>query len=421
MAFAGFKPVAGRREAVWVGSIPTRLRHIEMLGAQLPGATRRSWGMDERHIIDAVALLLAAGVGSRSGKLLVERFGSATGARSAPREELVDAGLTHDQVDALHDPPLGDRAVRELGAVRRLGGEAVPLGSPDYPALLAAIYDPPVVLFARGAWREALAGVPVVAVVGSRRASTYGRNVAERIAADLASRGVTVLSGLARGIDAAAHRAAVEAGGRSVAVMGTGLDAVYPRENARLAARLLERGGLVTEFPTGTPPSGQNFPFRNRVISGLALGVLVVEAAERSGSLITARMASEQGRDVYAVPGNITSGNSYGPNHLIEDGARLVVDWSDVVEELPAGWREPILEAERERGRPAQTALADRADVTADERLVLRHLAADTPRQVDALAALTRLDPGALAEALFTLELKGLTAALPGGLYVRRL
>jgi DNA processing protein len=375
--------------------------------------------MDERHLVDAVALLLAAGVGSRTGRLLVDRFGSATSARAASRADLVDAGLKPDQADALLDPALGDRAWRELEAARRCGAEVVPLGTAPYPVLLATIYDPPVVLFGRGRWREAIEARPVVAVVGSRRASTYGRNVTERLAADLASRGVTVLSGLARGVDAVAHRAAVEAGGRSVAVMGTGVDAVYPRENARLAERLCERGGLVTEFPTATPPSGQNFPFRNRVIAGLALGVLVVEAAERSGSLITARMAVEQGRDVYAVPGNITSGNSFGPNHLVKDGAVPVLGWRDVVEALPVDWREAIFAAERDR--PDQPPLAAVADVSANERLVLKHLATDAPRQIDALVARTRLDPGALAEALLSLELKGLAAALPGGLYVRRL
>ncbi len=375
--------------------------------------------MDERHLVDAVALLIAAGVGSRSGKLLVDRFGSATGALVASRAELVDAGLKPDQADAVLDPALRDRAWRELEAARRLGAEVVPLGSPAYPALLATVYDPPVVLFARGAWRDAIEGRPVVAVVGSRRASTYGRNVTERLAADLASRGVTVLSGLARGVDAVAHRAAVDAGGRSVAVMGTGLDAIYPRENERLANRLLEAGGLVTEFPTATPPSGQNFPFRNRVISGLSLGVLVVEAAERSGSLITARMAAEQGRDVYAVPGNITSGTSFGPNHLIKDGAVPVLGWQDVVEALPLAWRETILAAEREK--PVQTPLAFDPTVPANEMLVLKHLATDAPRQIDVLVARTRLEPGTLADALLSLELKGLAAALPGGFYIRRL
>lgn len=335
--------------------------------------------------------------------------------------DLLDAGLKPDQVEILLDPTLSDRAWRELDAAKALGAEIVPLGSPRYPKLLSTIYDPPVVLFAKGSWYEALAEQPVVAIVGSRRASTYGRNVTERIACDLASRSVTVLSGLARGIDAVAHRAAVEAKGRSVGVMGTGIDAIYPRENERLARLLCERGGVLTEFPTGTPPTGQNFPFRNRVIAGLSVGVLVVEAAERSGSLITARVAVEQGRDVYAVPGNITSANSYGPNYLIKDGAKLVQTWTDVVDELPAWQRDPILEAERERSGPQQQSLAVVAQVDANEQSVLKHLSPDKPRHIDTLKALSRFDAGMLADALLTLELKGLVAALPGGFYVRRL
>lgn len=375
--------------------------------------------MDERESIDAIALLLASGVGSRSGKLLLEQFRTATGAFAASRDDLLHVGLTREQIESLRDPTLPDRAWRELCAARSAGAEIVPLGSDRYPPMLAETYDPPVVLFGRGPWREALVEAPVVAIVGSRRASTYGRNVAERIAKDLARRGVTIVSGLARGIDAVAHRGAVEAGGRSVAIMGTGIDAVYPRENERLAVRLLDRGGLVTEFPTSTPPSGQNFPFRNRVISGLAHGVLVVEAADRSGSLITARMAIEQGRDVFAVPGNVTSATSVGPNLLIRDGACLVRSWADVVEELPSPFRDQILEAEREPA--AQTLLSAAADVSNDERLALKHLAADAPRHIDWLADRTRLDAGSLADALFTLELKGLAAALPGGFYVRKL
>lgn len=418
VVLAGFKPVAGCREAVWVGSIPTRLRQFGER-TQPHAAHARFLGMNERELVDAIALLLASGVGSRTGKLLIEQFRTATAAFAASRDDLLHVGLTREQVESLRDPALPDRAWRELGAARAAGADVVPLGSDAYPPMLAETYDPPVVLFGRGHWRDALVDAPVIAIVGSRRASTYGRNVAERIATDLARRGVTVVSDLARGIDSVAHRGAVEAGGRSVAVMGTGIDAIYPRENDRLASRLLERGGLVTEFPTSTPPSGQNFPFRNRVISGLSHGVLVVEAADRSGSLITARMAIEQGRDVFAVPGNVTSATSVGPNLLIRDGACLVRTWADVVEELPSPWRDRILEAEREQ--PAQANLSAVADVTEDERLVLKHLAADTPRHIDSLADRTRLDAGSLADALFTLELKGLAAALPGGLYIRKL
>jgi DNA processing protein len=377
--------------------------------------------MEDRNLLAAVAISLAAGVGSRTGKLLVERFGTPAAALRTSRSDLAGAGLSSDQVDAIRDPALPDKAVRELDASRRAGGDAVWLGSPEYPAQLAATYDPPVVLYGAGAWREALAAGPVVAIVGSRRATVYGRNVAERVSADLAARGVTVVSGLARGIDAAAHRAAVDAGGRSVAVMGTGLDEVYPRENGKLAARLRDSGGLVTEFPVATPPAGKNFPFRNRVIAGLSLAVVVVEAAERSGSLITARLALEAGREVCAVPGNVTSPSSYGPNYLIKDGAALVQTWADVVEALPSPYRDAILETERERGRPAQLTLASAAEITANERAVLGHLKTDQPRHADTIAAAARMEPGALADALFTLEAKGLAAALPGGFYIRRL
>jgi DNA processing protein len=377
--------------------------------------------MEDKDMLAAIAISLAAGVGSRTGKLLVERFGSPSAALRASRSDLAGAGLSADQVDALRDPALPDRAVRELEANQRIGGDAAWLGSPAYPALLATTYDPPVVIYGSGAWREALCAGPVVAIVGSRRATAYGRNVAERLSADLGARGVTVVSGLARGIDAAAHRAAVDAGGRSVAVMGTGLDEIYPRENGKLSTRLLEKGGLVTEFPLETPPAGKNFPFRNRVIAGLALAVVVVEAAERSGSLITARLALEAGREVCAVPGNVTSPASFGPNFLIKDGAALVQSWTDVVEALPSPFRDDLLAAERERGRPEQIALASAAEVTANERAVLGHLTTDRPRHADTIASATRLEPGALADALFTLEAKGLAAALPGGFYIRRL
>jgi DNA processing protein len=388
--------------------------------AQLAAAIAEHTGMDDKNVLAAIAISLAAGVGSRSGKLLVDRFGSTAAALGAPRRELAAVGLTADQIDALRDPALPDRAVRHLEAIRRIGGEAVALGDPGYAELLAPTYDPPAVLYGKGAWRQAIEAGPVVAIVGSRRATAYGRNVAERLAADLASRGVTIVSGLARGIDAAAHRAAVEAGGRSIGVMGTGLDEVYPREHKKLAERLLERGGLVTEFPLETPPAGKNFPFRNRVIAGLAFAVVVVEAAERSGSLITARLALEAGRDVCAVPGNITSPSSFGPNYLIKDGAALIQTWKDVVATLPEPYRDALLADGADREGSRQPALAFEGEVTANERAVLGHLKADQPRHADSLAATTRLAPGALADALFTLETKGLATALPGGFYVKR-
>ena len=213
---------------------------------------------------------------------------------------------------------MGAAAV-ELERVRALeGADVLALDDGAYPALLREIPDPPVTLYVRGQWRACLEA-PCVGVVGSRRCSTYGQNVAVQLARELAARGVTIVSGLARGVDAAAHRGALEAGGRTAAVLGTGIDEVYPRDHRRLAGEILEKGGaLVTQFPLGTPPVAENFPYRNRIISGLSYGVIVVEASENSGSLITARLALEQGREVFAVPGNITNRNSFGTNFLIK-------------------------------------------------------------------------------------------------------
>jgi DNA processing protein len=283
---------------------------------------------------DWVALSFVTGVGSRTAALLIDRFGSAEDCFAASPAELERAGLKTESIETLCDAGLRDRADRELERVAQLGGKVLALSDDRYPALLRETYDPPIVLYLVGDLERAL-DQPAVAVVGSRRCSTYGRNAAEMLGRELGARGVTIVSGLARGIDSGAHRGAIEAGGLTVAVMGTGLDSIYPRENRRLADQIAASGSLVTEFPLGTPPLSQNFPFRNRVISGLALGVMVVEGAERSGSLITARLASEQGREVFAVPGNITSAKSFGPNYLIKDGAKLVQSWRDVIEEFP--------------------------------------------------------------------------------------
>src|SRR5215213_7261101 len=269
-----------------------------------------------------IALNMTPGVGPRAAARLLERFGSAEGVFGALRSELERLRLRPEAVEsiALRDR-MGAAAV-ELERVRALeGADVLALDDGAYPALLREIPDPPVTLYVRGSWRECL-DEPCAGVVGSRRASTYGQNVAQ---------------GLARGIDAAAHRGALEAGGRTVAVLGTGLDEVYPRDHRRLAEEVLEKGGaLVTQFPLGTPPVAENFPYRNRIISGLSLGVVVVEASENSGSLITARLALEQGRVVFAVPGNIPSRNSFGTNFLIKGaGAKLIQVWQDVVAEFP--------------------------------------------------------------------------------------
>src|SRR5215211_3662720 len=285
---------------------------------------------------DWIALNMTPGVGPRAAAKLLERFGSAEAVFNATRGELESLRLRPEAVESIRARDLFEKAEDEISRVRELGADLLLLDDGVYPALLREIFDPPVTLYLKGAWEQCL-NSPCVAVVGSRRCSTYGQNAATMLARDLAQRGVTIISGLARGIDAAAHRGALEAGGRTVAVMGTGLDQVYPRDHRKLAQEILAGGGaLVSEFPLETPPAPQNFPYRNRVISGLSLGVLIVEAAENSGSLITARLALEQGREVFAVPGNITSRNSFGTNYLIKGaGAKLVQQWQDVCAELP--------------------------------------------------------------------------------------
>ena len=287
-------------------------------------------------IRDWVELNMTPGIGPRAAAKLLERFGSAEAVYKATRAELEQLRLPPEAVDTIIARDLLPRAEAEINAVKKLGGDILLLDDGVYPSSLREIYDPPIVLYVKGAWSDCL-DRPCIGVVGSRRCSTYGQNAAMMLARDLAQRGVTVVSGFARGIDAAAHRGALEAGGRTVAVLGTGIDEVYPRDHKKLAAEILDRGGaLVSQFPLGTPPVSENFPYRNRIISGLSLGVVVVEAAENSGSLITARLAMEQNREVFAVPGNITSRNSFGTNYLIKGaGAKLVQQWQDIATELP--------------------------------------------------------------------------------------
>lgn len=374
---------------------------------------------------DWIALNMTPGVGPRVAARLLERFGSAEGVFGAARSELERLRLRPETVESI---ALKDRHVAAGEELARVGGmdgaELLILDDGAYPPLLREIADPPVTLYVRGAWRACLEA-PCAGLVGSRRASTYGQNVAHSLARELAARGVTIVSGLARGIDAAAHRGALEAGGRTVAVLGTGLDEVYPRDHRRLAAEMLERGGaLVTQFPLGTPPVSENFPYRNRIISGLSLGVVVVEASELSGSLITARLALEQGREVYAVPGNITSRNSFGTNYLIKSaGAKLVQTWQDVAAEFPAEIAARLLPPEPKaegKGRgPKEPALP--ADLSEQERAVLKLLATDEAAHVDALSERTRLPVHELSGVLLALELRELVRQLPGKCFVRRL
>ena len=373
-----------------------------------------------------VALNMTPGIGPRAAAKLLERFGSAEAVYSATRAELEKLRLLPEAVESIIARDLFTRAEAEIESVRRLGADLLILDDGVYPALLREIYDPPITIYVKGAW-EACLDQPCVAVVGSRRCSTYGQNAALMLARDLAQRGVTVVSGFARGIDAAAHRGALEGGGRTVAVLGTGMGEYYPRDHKRLADEIIDRGGaVVTQFPLGTPPVAENFPYRNRIISGLSLGVVVVEAAENSGSLITARLAIEQNREVFAVPGNITSRNSFGTNYLIKGaGAKLVQQWQDIAAELPPQIAARLLpppfgDKKKEKSLADQLTLVPRG-LSESETLVLKLLTADTPTHIDMLVEGSKLSVSDLTAALLSLEMRELIRALPGRCFVRKM
>jgi DNA processing protein len=374
---------------------------------------------------DWVALNMTPGVGPRVAAKLLERFGSPDAVFGARRNELESLRLRPEAIESIIARDMEAPAAKEIERVRGLGADIILLDDGVYPAMLRETPDPPITLYVKGEWAECLER-PCIAIVGSRRASTYGQNTALMLSRELAERGVTIISGLARGIDAAAHRGAMQAGGRTVAVMGTGVDIVYPRDHRKMVNDILEkRGAVVSEFPLGTPPAPQNFPYRNRVISGLSLGVVVVEAAENSGSLITARLALEQNREVFAIPGNITSRNSFGTNYLIKGaGAKLVQTWQDVASELPseiaASLLPPPPSKKDDKNLIEQLDLVP-GDLTGKEHAVWKLLSADEAVHIDALADATGLSLPELTEALLDLEMRDLIRQLPGKCFVRKM
>jgi DNA processing protein len=306
--------------------------------------------------------------------------------------------------------PLGAKAGADLERMARRGDHLLVLGERSYPALLAAIPDPPIALAVRGEiLREDSLGL---SMVGSRRATPYGRDTARRLARDLASFGLTIVSGLARGVDAASHEGALEASGRTLAVLGSGLDELYPQEHRGLARRITERGALLSEFGLDEPPHARNFPRRNRIITGLTLGTLVVEAAAKSGSLISARLALDQDREVFAVPGPVGSPGSEGVHALLRDGARLVTRAEDVLEEL----REEVRAALEHRARERPEASGEGLDP--DERALAALLESrHEPLDLDSILERLALPIDRALSALGRLELMGRLTRLPGGLY----
>lgn len=347
-------------------------------------------------------------------------------------EDVFRASLTELEACALpaasaQSIALGDSlrlADEELQKVTA-GVQLVTLGSEFYPRPLAEIYDPPLVLYVRGEARCLLE--TGIAMVGTRHPSAYGSGMAERLAQDLANCGLVIISGMARGIDSVAHKGAVMAKGRTVAVFGTGVDVIYPRENRKLSEQILELGGaLVSEFPMGTSPNPHNFPLRNRIISGLSRGVLVVEAGEYSGTRITSRCAVEQCREVFAVPGNVTNPLAWTPNTLIKQGAKLVATWEDVFEELPTEIRLELQKRQNGASQPEPKAASlfdppPAAELSPAQKKVFGAIAADLPVQIDELIEKFdgALNSSEIFTALFELEMGNKIRQLPGKNFVR--
>lgn len=365
---------------------------------------------------------MTPGVGPRAATRLLEKFGSAENVFHATRSELEQLRLKPETVESLIKREFHEKAEAESEVVKNSGGDVLVLDDGSYPYLLREIADPPITLYVKGDW-SACFDAPCIGVVGSRRCSTYGENASQMLSRDLAARGICIVSGLARGIDTAAHRGALEAGGRTIAVLGTGINQVYPKENVRLVEQILEKGGaVVSQFPIDTPPIAENFPYRNRIISGLSLGVLLVEASERSGSLITARLAMEQNREVFAVPGNITSKNSFGTNYLIKSGAQLVQQWQDVVSALPHEISAEILPPtiDKKGEMPKQSELAS-ANLSEDERRIYKLLSPDEAKHIDELAEKSGLPVNVLMSVLFNLNMRDLVRELPGKHFVKKI
>jgi len=361
-----------------------------------------------------LALKQVPGVGNLLFKRLIEVYKTPEAVFDTPEGNLAEIeGLSIKLAKAIHDFDDFDAVDRELLALEKAEVSLLTLNDPTYPARLAAIYDPPPLLYMKGNGLN-LQNEPrpeeaaAIAVVGARKTTAYGRRVTERLCHALSVEGVVIVSGFARGVDGIAHRSALTAGGKTIAVLGCGIDCIYPPEHKKLYHELLETGVILSEFPLGTPPVAHNFPKRNRIISGLALGCLVVEAGLKSGSLITARLAMEQGREVFAVPGAIDAEMSAGPHQLIASGAKLVQNVDDILMEImPQHTVRPVLA----KASPA-------ASLAPEEVPVFESLSFE-PKHIDRLIQESQKPASAISGVLLTLELKGLARQMAGQYYVK--
>jgi DNA processing protein len=380
-----------------------------------------------------LALALTPRMGPTRCHRAIHKLGAADRLLTASLTELEATGMPAEAAQFVFDGRAREAAAKEASRIAEQAATFLTPEDETYPAPLLEIYDPPPVLWVRG--NTAVLNRPGLAVVGTRHPTPYGSGIAEIVSRDLARRGMVILSGMARGIDTCAHRGALSAGVPTIAVWGTGIDVIYPKENKKLAEQIVASGGaIVSEFPLGTFPAPQNFPIRNRTLSGMSIGVLVVEAGEYSGTRITARCALEQGRDVYAIPGNVTNKNAWGPNTLIKQGAKLTATWEDIWEDLPSQVRlrlEDELSAqtgggdmnESFSGQPASlfTGQSTAPPLSDHERLVMQELRQDEALQLDELIERLehRMVSGEIFIALFELELAGRVKQMPGKNYVR--
>ncbi|MBM4277834.1 MAG: DNA-protecting protein DprA [Deltaproteobacteria bacterium] len=358
-----------------------------------------------------VALSFVPGVGSVFIKRLLDRFQTPAAVFQASMKELLEVeGLGAKVASEIRKGPSEQAVNKELALVAKSGVRLITLQDKDYPPRLRDIYDPPALLYLRGGLKEE--DELAVSIVGSRKTTPYGRWITEKISKDLVNHGITIVSGMARGVDSMAHLGAISGGGRTIAVLGCGVDVVYPPENRNLMAKIIEQGAVISEFPMGSPPEGGHFPKRNRIISGLSIGVIVVQASADSGSLITANYALEQGRDVFAIPGNVGADGSRGTNRLIKDGAKLVESSEDILEEILPQWR-------REKEKVEE--VKPRGPELSEEERVLYEMLSEDPIHIDTMIRESRFEPGKVSSVLLNLELKGLISQWPGKCFSKKM
>ena len=358
-----------------------------------------------------LALAHTPGLASRLSARVLRKFGSPEGVFRASLPEIESCRLPAPVAQAIVKKESFKRAEKELDGVRKIANcSLLNWTEPEYPQNLLQIYDPPVLLYVRG--DPQVLNLPSLSIVGTRRPTLYGTQMAQRLGRELAARGLLVVSGMARGIDAIGHQGAMDAQGRAIGVLGTGIDICYPKENKKLYEKVLERGAILSEFPLRTHPAPENFPVRNRIVAGMPLGVVVIEGAQYSGSLITARLAMEFGREVFGVPGNVTQPVSFAPNLLIKQGAKLVTCAEDVIEELPTPVRAALVQAEQPEAE--QRSLLAAASLNGSEKKLYELLTAEESVPIDDIVERSGLNSSDVLATLFNLEMKGIIRQLPG-------